>query len=62
MYSLLLIEYVAATAAGNSAERALERKDKRPLPIPVELIPIPMEHGHLLIVIGVVLLLEIPAN
>ncbi|KXN88394.1 hypothetical protein AN958_07376 [Leucoagaricus sp. SymC.cos] len=33
---LLLIEYVAATAVGNSAERALERKDKRPLPIPVE--------------------------
>jgi hypothetical protein len=36
VYSLLLIEFVAATAVGNSAERALERKDKRPLPIPVE--------------------------
>ncbi|KAF9443865.1 DUF300-domain-containing protein [Macrolepiota fuliginosa MF-IS2] len=32
--SLLLIEYVAATAIDKSAERALERKDKRPLPLP----------------------------
>ncbi|XP_006456404.1 hypothetical protein AGABI2DRAFT_228341 [Agaricus bisporus var. bisporus H97] len=33
-FLLLLISYVAATAAGGSAEKALERKDKRPLPIP----------------------------
>lgn len=33
-FLLLLIEYVAATAIGGSAERALERKDKAPLPIP----------------------------
>ncbi|KAG2019640.1 DUF300 domain-containing protein [Coprinopsis cinerea AmutBmut pab1-1] len=31
---LLIIEYVAATATGNSAHKAIERKDKRPLPIP----------------------------
>jgi hypothetical protein len=31
---LLLIEYVAATAAGHSAENALLRKDKQKLPIP----------------------------
>ncbi|KAJ7482543.1 DUF300-domain-containing protein [Mycena latifolia] len=33
-FLLLIIEYVAATAAGHSAERALARKDKRPLPMP----------------------------
>ncbi|KAF5349938.1 hypothetical protein D9756_009284 [Leucocoprinus leucothites] len=33
-FLLLLIEYVAATAIGKSAERALERKDKTPLPLP----------------------------
>ena len=32
---MLIIEYVAATAIGNSANNAIERKDKRPLPIPV---------------------------
>ncbi|KAJ2913900.1 hypothetical protein MD484_g6514, partial [Candolleomyces efflorescens] len=32
---MLIIEYVAATAVGNSANKAIERKDKRPLPIPV---------------------------
>ncbi|RXW12670.1 hypothetical protein EST38_g13184 [Candolleomyces aberdarensis] len=31
---MLIIEYVAATAVGNSANNAIERKDKRPLPIP----------------------------
>jgi len=36
-HSLLLIEYVAATAIGGSAERALERKDKTSLPMPVSL-------------------------
>ncbi|KAH6887355.1 organic solute transporter Ostalpha-domain-containing protein [Coprinopsis sp. MPI-PUGE-AT-0042] len=33
-FLLLIIEYVAATASGNSAHKAVERKDKRPLPIP----------------------------
>ncbi|KAF6754667.1 organic solute transporter Ostalpha-domain-containing protein, partial [Ephemerocybe angulata] len=33
-FLMLLIEYVAATATGNSADKAIERKDKRPLPLP----------------------------
>lgn len=33
-FLLLLIEFVAATAAGRDATKAIERKDKRPLPIP----------------------------
>lgn len=33
--SLLMIDYVASTATGHSAEKAIERKDKRPLPFPV---------------------------
>ncbi|KAF8123588.1 organic solute transporter Ostalpha-domain-containing protein [Boletus edulis] len=33
-FLLLLIEYVAETASGHSALKAMERKDKRPLPIP----------------------------
>ncbi|KAJ7101482.1 organic solute transporter Ostalpha-domain-containing protein [Mycena belliarum] len=33
-FLLLIIEYVAATAAGHNAANALERKDKRPLPMP----------------------------
>ncbi|KDQ51733.1 hypothetical protein JAAARDRAFT_139797 [Jaapia argillacea MUCL 33604] len=33
-FLLLLIEYVAKTGTGHSAEKAMERKDKRPLPIP----------------------------
>ncbi|KAJ7429278.1 DUF300-domain-containing protein [Mycena galericulata] len=33
-FLLLLIEYVAATAVGHSAENAIARKDKRPLPMP----------------------------
>ncbi|KAG2360220.1 organic solute transporter Ostalpha-domain-containing protein [Suillus spraguei] len=33
-FLLLLIQFVAATAAGGDATRAIERKDKRPLPIP----------------------------
>ncbi|KAJ7687812.1 organic solute transporter Ostalpha-domain-containing protein [Mycena rosella] len=33
-FLLLIIEYVAATAAGHDAQNALVRKDKRPLPIP----------------------------
>ena len=36
--SLLLIEYVAATAVGYSAENAIQRKDKRKLPIPVRTV------------------------
>jgi len=36
--SLLLIEYVAATAVGHSAENAIQRKDKRSLPIPVRTV------------------------
>lgn len=32
--SLLLIEFVAATASGHNAEYAIARKNKRPLPIP----------------------------
>ena len=36
--SLLLIEYVAATAVGHSAENAIQRKDKRKLPIPVRTV------------------------
>ncbi|KAF8991474.1 hypothetical protein BDQ17DRAFT_1332847 [Cyathus striatus] len=34
-FLLLIIEYVAITAEGHSAEKAIERKDKRPLPLPV---------------------------
>lgn len=34
---LLLVEYVAATAAGDKAENALLRKEKQPLPFPVRL-------------------------
>jgi hypothetical protein len=34
-HSLLLIEFVAATAMGHNAENAIARKDKRSLPIPV---------------------------
>ncbi|KAF4622085.1 hypothetical protein D9613_009583 [Agrocybe pediades] len=33
-FLLLIIEYVASTATGHSAEKALERKDKSPLPMP----------------------------
>ncbi|KAF9530748.1 organic solute transporter Ostalpha-domain-containing protein [Crepidotus variabilis] len=33
-FLLLIIEYVAATATGHSTEKALERKDKTPLPMP----------------------------
>ncbi|KAF8968510.1 organic solute transporter Ostalpha-domain-containing protein [Flammula alnicola] len=33
-FLLLLIDYVAATASGHSTDKALERKDKMPLPIP----------------------------
>ncbi|KAJ3507569.1 hypothetical protein NLJ89_g6223 [Agrocybe chaxingu] len=33
-FLLLIIEYVAATATGHSTDKALERKDKMPLPIP----------------------------
>ncbi|PPQ71311.1 hypothetical protein CVT24_012037 [Panaeolus cyanescens] len=33
-FLLLIIEYVAETASGHSAEKAIERKDKMPLPIP----------------------------
>ncbi|KAK7028505.1 organic solute transporter Ostalpha-domain-containing protein [Favolaschia claudopus] len=33
-FLLLIIEYVAGTAAGHRAEGALVRKDKRPLPMP----------------------------
>jgi len=33
-FLLLLIEYVADTATGHKAEKAMERKDKRKLPIP----------------------------
>ena len=32
---LLLIEFVAATAVDRDPKKAIERKDKRPLPIPV---------------------------
>jgi hypothetical protein len=32
---MLIIEYVASTATGHSEQAALERKDKRALPIPV---------------------------
>ena len=34
---LLLIDFVASTATGHSAKKALERKDKKSLPIPVRL-------------------------
>ncbi|KAF9481499.1 DUF300-domain-containing protein [Pholiota conissans] len=33
-FLLLIIEYVAATAHGHSTDKALERKDKMPLPMP----------------------------
>jgi len=33
-FLLLLVEYFAATASGHSTDMALQRKDKRPLPIP----------------------------
>jgi len=34
-FLLLLIDYVASTATGHSPHKALERKDKKSLPIPV---------------------------
>ncbi|KAH9992167.1 DUF300-domain-containing protein [Russula vinacea] len=34
-FLLLLVEYVASTAVGHSAEGALARKDKKPLPLPL---------------------------
>ena len=34
---LLLIDFVASTATGHSAKKALERKDKKSLPLPVRL-------------------------
>ncbi|PSR77437.1 hypothetical protein PHLCEN_2v7868 [Hermanssonia centrifuga] len=34
-FSLLLIEYVADTAANHDVKNAIARKDKKPLPIPV---------------------------
>lgn len=34
-YSLLLIEYVAATAVGHDVDNAILRKEKSGLPIPV---------------------------
>jgi len=33
-FLMLIIEYVAATASGHSAEKAIQRKDKRRLPLP----------------------------
>lgn len=35
LLSLLLIQYVAASASGHSAEAALKRKEKQPLPLPL---------------------------
>lgn len=35
---LLLIDYVASTASGHSPDKALERKDKKSLPIPVRFV------------------------
>ena len=47
-HRLLLIEYVAETGSGHSAVKAIERKDKRPLPIPVNfalsLLPITLKY------------------
>ena len=37
---LLLIDFVASTATDHSANKALERKDKKSLPIPVRLLTI----------------------
>jgi len=54
-YSLLLIEYVAATAIDGSAERALERKDKTSLPLPVSLVMISL-CAQLIIPVQVLLL------
>ena len=34
-HRLLLVEFVASTTAGRTAESALARKDKKPLPLPV---------------------------
>lgn len=57
---LLLIEFVAATAAGRDATKAIERKDKRSLPIPVR-ISLDIRYNYMLI-LPIVLLLEIPTN
>lgn len=35
MFSLLLIEFVAATATGHNVDNAIARKDKKKMPIPV---------------------------
>lgn len=56
--SLLLIEYVAATALNHDAENAIARKDKRPLPLPVSLVLCNSCSDSWMLV----LLLAIPAN
>ena len=48
--SLLLIEYVAATASGNDAENAIARKDKRPLPIPVRHFRVTAAHNRMTLI------------
>lgn len=57
---LLLIEFVAATATDGDATKAIERKDKRPLPIPVRIL-LDNFYNYMLIS-PIVLLLEIPTD
>lgn len=40
-FFLLLVEIVAATSSEHRAEAAMERKDKRALPLPVSVITAP---------------------
>ena len=58
---LLLIEFVAATAVDRDATKAIERKDKRPLPIPVRISFFDIRRKYN-VNLGIVLLLEIPTN
>jgi hypothetical protein len=42
-FSLLLVEYVASTATGRDARKAIARKDKTALPIPVRAFTVTMQ-------------------
>jgi len=61
--SLLLIDYVAATASKHSTDMALQRKDKKPLPIPVRLpLLSPFIYSTLHFYLCLVLLPKIPSH
>ena len=57
--SLLLIEYVAATALEHDVDNAMLRKDKQSLPMPVSLHVTSWHTLVFMAVGGIVLLLEV---